>query len=82
MSALDPSHELPKPTEPLDLPPPHRHGGGWAWLFALVISSAVTFALSLLLLATGRDIMTVAVVAPIVFIFGTFVARAVADRAD
>ncbi len=79
MADLKPEHELPPPEEHLDLPPPH-HGPGWAWLFSLVVSSVVTFGLTLILIGVGLDLIAVSFIAPVVFVFGTLIVRPIADR--
>lgn len=82
MVKLDPSHELPAPEST-----GHEWLGAenepswWIWILALIISTIATFSVILALLAAGTSVVTVAFVAPVIFIMTTFVSHAVVGRA-
>ncbi|MBI4092476.1 MAG: hypothetical protein HY420_00970 [Candidatus Kerfeldbacteria bacterium] len=80
MSQLDPKHELQAGQELLDLPPGHR-SPGWSWLLAAVIASFSTFSMIVILLTTGMNVIAIAIVAPLIFLFTVFLVHAIAEQA-
>jgi len=77
----------PRPSTPLgtpilgqeEIPPGHRPS--WSWLVAGAIASLLTFVATAVAIAVGWTGTTVAVLAPLVFIFLLFFLHAAAERA-